>query len=336
MPRKGPDLRTSRHNPNNPDIYGPPEHAITEPGQHSFDRGTLSDPNPIPPPVSLDIAGKIGQTVFQHTIPWISGTEHGIQKMLQRRRHVMPFDPRTHLQLLCRCRFAAAVAGWHLLTTDEKREYNRKGNARSDRIEGLNVWIRQFIAEHDLEEYQLEAILRQARATIPFQPYPLIGLTPSQEAAKLMANQYQIGGATLIDPTTIRTLVGRILNTAENNLSSTLRLSGATSGYQVPAGKILRLHHLLLANDLANVGIVIGYGDNDVGLSSANPPTNAVPLSSPVMPFYGTLNAATLDKAEPFTLFLQIPAGKYPFIRALKGILTNIGCIILCEEVNAP
>jgi hypothetical protein len=176
MPRRGPDLRKSRHNPNNPDIYGPPEHTITEPGQHSFDRGTLSDPNPIPPPVSLDIAGKIGQTVFQHTIPWISNTEHGTEKMLQRRRHVMPFDPRTHLQLLCRCRFAAAVAGWHLLTTDEKREYNRQGNARFNRIEGLNVWIRQFVREHELNEYQLEATLRLAQATIPFQPYPLIGL----------------------------------------------------------------------------------------------------------------------------------------------------------------
>jgi len=168
MPRKGPDLRKSRHNPNNPDIYGPPEHTITEPGQHSFDRGTLSDPNPIPPPVSLDIAGKIGQTVFQHTIPWISGTEHGTEKMLQRRRHVMPFDPRTHLQLLCRARFAAAVRRWNTLTNDVKAEYNRRGNARSNRIEGLNMWIQEFISAHDLHEFQLEATLRQTQISIPF------------------------------------------------------------------------------------------------------------------------------------------------------------------------
>jgi len=167
MPRKGPDLRKSRHNPNNPDIYGPPEHTITEPGQHSFDRGTLSDPNPIPPPVSLDIAGKIGQTVFQHTIPWTSAGEHGIQKMLQRRRHVMPFDPRTHLQLLNRARFAAAVRHWKTLTNDVKAEYNRRGNARSNRIEGLNVWIQQFIREHDLSQFQLEATRRQAQISIP-------------------------------------------------------------------------------------------------------------------------------------------------------------------------
>ena len=178
MPRKGKDTRTSRHNPNVPDIPGPPAHTLTLRGQHSFVKPLASEPNPSPPPISLDCRGKIGQTVYQLTRGWINHYEHAKELMLQRRRHVMPFDPRTHLQLLCRCRFAAAVAGWHLLTSDEKREYNRRGNARFNRIEGLNVWIRQFVQEHELNEYQLEATLRQAQATIPFQPYPLIGLSP--------------------------------------------------------------------------------------------------------------------------------------------------------------
>jgi len=176
MPRKGKDTRTSRHNPNTPDIPGPPAQTLTLRGQHSFVKPLASEPNPAPPPVSLDCRGKIGQTVYQLTRGWINHYEHAKELMLQRRRHVMPFDPRTNLQLLCRCRFAAAVAGWHLLTSDEKREYNRRGNARFNRIEGLNVWIRQFVRDHDLDEYQLEATLRQAQATIPIQPYPLIGL----------------------------------------------------------------------------------------------------------------------------------------------------------------
>ena len=174
MPRKGKDTRTSRHNPNTPDIPGPPAQTLTLRGQHSFVKPLASEPNPAPPPVSLDCRGKIGQTVYQLTRGWINHYEHAKELMLQRRRHVMPFDPRTNLQLLCRCRFAAAVAGWHLLTTEDKRGYNRRGNARFNRIEGLNVWIREFIKEHELDEYQLEAILKTTQSTIPFPPPDLL------------------------------------------------------------------------------------------------------------------------------------------------------------------
>jgi len=168
MPRKGKDTRTSRHNPNTPDIPGPPAQRLTLPGQHSFVKPLASEPNPIPPPVSLDCRGKIGQTVYQLTRGWINHFQHAAEKMLQRRRHVMPFDPRTHLQLLNRARFAAAVRRWNTLTNDVKAEYNRRGNAKSNRIEGLNLWIREFISAHDLHEFQLEATLRQTQISIPF------------------------------------------------------------------------------------------------------------------------------------------------------------------------
>jgi hypothetical protein len=169
MPRKGKDTRTSRHNPNIPDIPGPPEITLTPPGQHSFVRPLQSEPNPIPPPVSLDCRGKIAQTVYQLTLGWKTHYEHRPEKELQRRRHVMPFDPKTHLQLLNRSRFAAAVRGWNVLTTEQRAEYNRRGNARSDRIEGLNVWIHEFVKAHDLSEFQLEATRRQPQIHIPFE-----------------------------------------------------------------------------------------------------------------------------------------------------------------------
>jgi hypothetical protein len=168
MPRKGPDLRKSRHNPNVPDLQGPPETTLTIPGQHSFVRPLASEPNPIPAPVSLDIRGKIGQTVYQRTLPWISHYEHGTEKMLQRRRHVIPPDPRTHLQLLNRSRFAAAVRRWNTLTNDVKAEYNRRGNQKRDRIEGLNLWIREFVKAHKLTDFQLEATLRASHVSLPF------------------------------------------------------------------------------------------------------------------------------------------------------------------------
>ena len=168
MPRKGPDLRKSRHNPNVPDLQGPPETRMTSPGQHSFVKPLTSEPNPIPPPVSLDIRGKVGQTVYQLTYPWIDHYTRSPVKALQRRRHVIPFDPRTHLQLLNRASFAAAVANWKFLTEREKAEYNRRGNARADRIEGLNVFIRRFIQEHDLSEFQMQAELRAAQPELKF------------------------------------------------------------------------------------------------------------------------------------------------------------------------
>jgi hypothetical protein len=167
MPRKGPDLRRSRHNPNVPDIPGPPSLTYTIPGQHSFVKPIPSEPNPIPAPVSLDIRGKIGQTVYQISLPWINPHDHAKTKMLQRRAHVMPPDPRTHLQLLNRARFAAAVAGWKVLTSVQRDEYNRRGNARSDRIEGLNVFIREFIAAHELHEFQLQAEFLSAQPSLP-------------------------------------------------------------------------------------------------------------------------------------------------------------------------
>jgi hypothetical protein len=167
MPSKRPGIRYSRHNPNTPDLPGPPAQAWTIPGMHSFVKPLASEPNPMPPPVSLDCRGKIGQTVYQLSRPWKTHTTHQPVKLLQRKRHVIPFDPRTHLQLLNRARFAAAVRKWHTLTHDVKAEYNRRGNRKPDRIEGLNLWIREFVAAHDLSEFQLEATRRQAQITIP-------------------------------------------------------------------------------------------------------------------------------------------------------------------------
>lgn len=151
-----------------PDLPGPPETRVTIPGQHSFVRPLASEPNPIPSPVSLDIRGKIGQTVFAPWLPWINHYEQSTEKVLQRRRHVVPFDPKTPAQLECRCRFAAAVRSWHHLTEAEKEAYNARGNNRSDRIEGLNVFIREFIAAHDLSEFQLEAAFKAAQPLLPF------------------------------------------------------------------------------------------------------------------------------------------------------------------------
>ena len=159
---------STRHNPNVPDLPGPPEIRVTEPGQQSFVRPRASEPNPIPPPVALDIRGKIGQTYFAKIYPWINHYQRSKLKKLCRFQVVIAHDPKTQAQLENRARFAAAVRGWHSLTPAVKAAYNARGNRKPDRIEGLNVWIREFIAAHDLSEFQLEAELRRAQPDLPF------------------------------------------------------------------------------------------------------------------------------------------------------------------------
>lgn len=168
MPSKISGRPYSRLNQNVPDLPGPPSTRITIPGQHSFVKPLASEPNPAPAPVSLDIRGKIGQTNFQMTTLYAPRYGEPRPYVLQRRRLVRQRDNRSHLQLLHRSRFAAAVRNWHNLTPEEKRAYNYSPSAVRQRIEGLNVWIRKFIAEHDLSEFQLEATLREATPTPTF------------------------------------------------------------------------------------------------------------------------------------------------------------------------
>lgn len=154
MPRKGPDTRTSRHNPRVPDLPGEPAERLTSPGQHSFVKPVHSEPNPIPPPVALDTRGKIAQTVYQLTLDMPHYDPDNPKKVLQRRRQHIPFDPRTHAQLLCRARFGTAVHTWKTLTPAEREEYNRRGRRHDPWLEGLNLFIREYCREHGLDEFQ--------------------------------------------------------------------------------------------------------------------------------------------------------------------------------------
>jgi hypothetical protein len=52
-------------------------------------------------------------------------------------------NPRTTLQQANRQKFADAVAGWHLLTEEEKNQYNKR--AKPLKIEGFNLYIREYM-----------------------------------------------------------------------------------------------------------------------------------------------------------------------------------------------
>lgn len=58
---------------------------------------------------------------------------------LQRRRHVVPADPKTSAQLARRAAFAAAVASWHTATQEQREAVRPLADRR--RISLFNAWI---------------------------------------------------------------------------------------------------------------------------------------------------------------------------------------------------
>jgi len=163
-----PNGKWSRHNPNVPDIGPRRTRSFCPPGQQGFERPMIPNPNDIPPPIALDVRGKIGQTVYQLAIPPPWSPQAGEPKQLQRRRHVMPFDPRTLPQLRCRARWAAGVAAWRRLTTAEQLDYACMDQAKRLKIGGLALWMRVWCRLHSPEEYAAQALLWSAQPDLPF------------------------------------------------------------------------------------------------------------------------------------------------------------------------
>lgn len=163
-----PNGKFSAHNPNVPDIYGPPARAFTAFGQQSFDRGKLGNPNPIPPPIAFDVRGKVGQTVYQKSIPPPWATWYPRVHSLQRRRHVIPRDPRTLAQLRCRARWAAAQAAWKALSLDEQTSYHDHAERMEQGFTGRELFVKEFCRLHSPNEYATQALLWSAQPELPF------------------------------------------------------------------------------------------------------------------------------------------------------------------------
>jgi hypothetical protein len=163
-----PNGRHSRHNPNVPDIGPRRGRSFTPPGQQGFEPPKYTDPNDPHQPSAPDIRGKIGQTVFQLAIPPPWSPQAGEPKQLQRRRHVIPRDPRTMPQLRCRARWAAGVAAWHALSDEERKAYNDAETTKRLRIPGLSHFMRLWCRLHRPEEYEAQALLWSAQPELQF------------------------------------------------------------------------------------------------------------------------------------------------------------------------
>ena len=107
-----------------------------------------------------------------------------------------------------------------------------------------------------------------------------------------------------------RTGLKIIFKSGTKDLFDTLEQPLGTD-YQVPADKVFYITCVIYHADTAKTIIRVGYGDDAVA-ASAVPPTNPVYVS----PFY---NAAVVDVHCCMNTFLEIPAGKYPFIECQVG-----------------
>lgn len=83
---------------------------------------TLTDPGPGRAP---------GRYVFQKTAPGHGNDPTDPTRSRQIRRHVIPTDPQTALQLDRRAAFAAAVAAWHALPAQVRDEYRARASKAS-------------------------------------------------------------------------------------------------------------------------------------------------------------------------------------------------------------
>jgi hypothetical protein len=156
-----------RHNPNVPDIIPQAAPRMTSWPDAPFILRPWAAENPPPPPVPLDIRGKIGQTVYQKTYRVLPDHTYSTTPELQRRRMVVPADPRVNAQMLLRARFGRAVQHWKTLTAQEHATYNARGRRMNPWIEGLNLWIREFARAHAPEEFQADADILKATGRLP-------------------------------------------------------------------------------------------------------------------------------------------------------------------------
>lgn len=83
------------------------------------------------------------------------------------------------------------------------------------------------------------------------------------------------------------------------------------TNYQVPAGKTLYITKILYMNKSAGGNFSFGYGDDAV-TDDVNPPTNFVTSTT-------VIYADVANKEFELSVFIPIPANKYPCIRASFG-----------------
>jgi hypothetical protein len=98
--------------------------------------GTITEPaaNPAQPPE---------RWVYQRTYPGLGNIPGDPTRSRQRRRHVVPADPRTPAQLAQRARLAAASAAWRDLPDHDRQLWIAA--AKSSQLTACQLYIRHHM-----------------------------------------------------------------------------------------------------------------------------------------------------------------------------------------------
>jgi len=138
-------------------------------------------------------------------------------------------------------------------------------------------------------------------------------------------NTLEVGGRVFTDLVNIKVLWARVTSTNY----TTMRRSSGSAGYQVTAGKTLRVSGVDLWQNVSTTtaaeAAIIGYADNDLGVNGASTPTN------PIYPGNdgGELGKIGLARTPVgrygVPLEWDIPAAKYPFLRGTNAFIDCSG-----------
>jgi hypothetical protein len=89
-----------------------------------------------------------GKYVYQRTARGHGNITDDRARQQQVRRHVIPANPNTALQIPQRLRFAQGVAAWHALTEPEREAYRAPGRARG--LNRFQQFMSEYIPAHEL------------------------------------------------------------------------------------------------------------------------------------------------------------------------------------------
>ena len=99
-------------------------------------RGTVTECPPITPTTGEKV-------VYQKTGKGFGNISNGGRYDRQRRRYVIPADPRTAAQLARRAKFASAIATWQVMSEEQRDEW--KAQAQKRKISSFNAFISAYM-----------------------------------------------------------------------------------------------------------------------------------------------------------------------------------------------
>lgn len=130
-----------------------------------------------------------------------------------------------------------------------------------------------------------------------------------------------VGGRTFVN---VPSLIQVTTFTSGGVTYSTARLGNGSSGYAVTGGKTYQIGALkAVFNGSSSGGVLVGYCDNDIGLSSATTPVNPnyfIGYTGTPGPA-GIVTTVNPNGQYESNFSFNVPAGKYVFVQSESSVV---------------